>query len=409
MLLPYKTLASVCRPIYVSPLVKQTGRDINLRFHSSEDKMAARANAAARGPRGPYNKVSNRDRNRIIDAFENDAMDYLQIAEALGVKRQTARSIVRIYLQQDRRDAVPRGGPRRHKVDDVMINALERIVNDNPLLTLEQINAELRRQLPDKPFISRSTLARALDGMLFTMKLAEDVPQGRNEARILQQRVDYAQWFLRQAVISHCIFIDECGGNIWTRRSFGRAAIGQPVRRVVNNQRGRNCNVTFAISSEVGLVHHSIRLATTTLQSFQQFLEETCQDAREMFPAGEQIFLIYDSARPHINANIPPDFNNVAIRRTPPYSPFLNPVEMAHSAFKAAVKRTLSQPEWQARVGDLGEAREAGLNMQAWRATLLEEVAQQHVDVLTQEKCARWYNHAQTYLPRCIAHQEIDG
>lgn len=371
--------------------------------------MAARANAGARAQRGPYNRVTNQDRNRIIDAFLNDAMDYLLVADALGVKRQTARSIVRVYLDEDRRDAVPRGGARRRKVDDDMNNELERIVNNNPLLTLEQINGDLRRSLPNKPFISRSTLARALDGMLFTMKLAEDVPHARNEPRVLDQRVDYAQWFLRQAVISHCIYIDECGYNLWTRRSYGRAVRGQPVRRVVNNQRGKNCNVTFAISNEVGLVHHSIRLATTTLLSFQQFLEETCEQARQMFPAGDQIYLIYDNARPHINANIPPDFNNVVVRRTPPYSPFLNPVEMAHSAFKAAVKRTLSQPEWQARVGDLEAAREAGLNMQAWRATLLEEVAQQQVDVLTPEKCAQWYNHAQTYLPRCITRQEIDG
>ena len=84
-------------------------------------------------------------------------------------------------------------------------------------------------------------------------------------------------------------------------------------------------------------------------------------------------------------------------------------MEMAHSAFKAAVKRTLALPEWQQRVGDNNAAAEAGLNLQAWRARLVEEVAQQHIDVITQEKCARWYNHAQTYLPRCIARQEIDG
>ena len=228
---------------------------------------------------------------------------------------------------------------------------LERILDETPLSTLEQINGDLRRRLPEKPHVTRSTLARALDGMLLTMKLAEDVLEGRNDDRVLQQRHDYAQWFLRQGVVGHCIYIDECGYNIWTRRSYGRAPRGQPARRVVNNQRGRNCNVTFAISNEVGLVHQSIRLATTTLQSFQQFIDETCAAALPMLPDGDQIFLIYDNARPHINVAVPPEFNNITVKRTPVYSPspFLNPVEMCNSAFKATVKRTLALPQWHGR------------------------------------------------------------
>lgn len=368
--------------------------------------MAARQNVV---PRGPYNKVSNQDRNRIIEAFENDALDYIQVAVTLNIKRQTARSIVSVYLNQNRRDALPRGGPHHSKVDQDMRDACELILEENPLLTLNQINGDLRRRLPNKPVISISTLARTLDGMLFTIKLAEDVPVDRNADRVLQQRLEYGQWFLRRGVIGHCVYIDECGYNIWTRRSYGRAARGQPVRRVVNNQRGNNCNVTFAVSNEVGLVHHNIRMNTTTRESFEQFLQETCNAAAIMFPQEESVFFIYDNARPHVNAQLPQGFPTYVIKRLPPYSPFLNPVEMAHSSFKAGVKRTLALPAWQARVGDIAAARADGVNMQGWRARLLREAAQQNVDTITQEKCMRWYNHSQTYLPRCIGRQPIDG
>ena len=176
---------------------------------------------------------------------------------------------------------------------------------------------------------------------------------------------------MRAGVVGHCIYIDECGYNIWTRRTYERAPRGEPVRRVVNNQQGRNCNITFAISNEIGLIHHSVRLATTTLESFQQFIQDTCDAAVQILPADKPIHLIYDNARPHINAH----------RRTPPYSPFLNPVEMAHSAFKAAVKHTLSLPQWQARVGDVAAAREAGVNLQAWPARCLQEAAEENIDV----------------------------
>lgn len=353
--------------------------------------------------------VSNPDRNRIIDAFLSDDSDYLVVADTLGVKRQTARSIVVTYLRDNRRDAIQRGGGRPLKTDQEMKDCLQEILDDNPLLTLNDINERLRQQLPDKPRISKSTLARTLDGMLITLKLAEDVPEARNAERVLQQRHDYSQWFLRHGIVGHCIFIDECGYNIWTRRSYGRAARGQPARRVVNNQRGRNCNVTFATSNEIGLVHHTINMDTTTRASFENFLQQTAQACRHMLPVDEPIFFIYDNARPHVRAQLPAGNENIELKRLPPYSPFLNPVEMAHSAFKAGVKRLLGLQEWQARVGDHQAAAADGLTMQGWRARLLVEAAQENVDEITHEKCQRWFHHSQTYLPRCMAREEIDG
>ena len=132
-----------------------------------------------------------------------------------------------MFLRQGRRDALPRRGYRPSKVDDEMRDSLQEILDNNPLLTLDTINTELRRRLPNKAAIWCSTLARALDGMLLTLKLAEDIPEGRNDDQNLQQRVDYAQWFLRQGVLAHCIYIDECGYNLWTRRSYGRAPRSQ--------------------------------------------------------------------------------------------------------------------------------------------------------------------------------------
>jgi transposase len=366
--------------------------------------------AAANNRRGRYNVATNADRSRIIDAFENDG-DYLQVAETLGIKRQTARSIVMTFIRQNRRDALRRGGARPPKVDQDMKDVLEIIINENSLLTLDQINDELRHRRPNKPRVSKSTLSRALDGMLVTMKLAQDVPVGRNEPRVLDLRLEYAQWFLRDGIIGHCIFIDECGYNIWTRRSFGRALRGQPAFRVVDNQRGQRCNVSLATSNEIGLVHHTINMDTVTRDTFETFIRQTADIALQMFPQNEQIYFVYDNARPHVNAQLPPDIGveNILLKKTPPYSPFLNPVEMAHSCLKAGCKRTLGLPEWQRRVGDRQAAAAAGSTMQRWRARLMVEVAQDNIDLITPDKCLRWFNHTQTYLPRCMARQAIEG
>ena len=55
-----------------------------------------------------------------MDAFENNNLDYIELADTLGIKRATARSIVATYLREGRRDKIPRGGARHAKMDEDM-------------------------------------------------------------------------------------------------------------------------------------------------------------------------------------------------------------------------------------------------------------------------------------------------
>ena len=129
-----------------------------------------------------------------------------------------------------------------------------------------------------------------------------------------------------------------------------------------------------------------------------------------MFPADEPVFLVHDNARPHVRAQLPAGINQlIKLKRLPPYSPFLNIPEMAHSSFKAGVKRDFALPIWQLRVGDREAAHNAGVNLQQWRGDLIQEVAQQNVGQITHENCVRWYNNSQTYMPRCLTRQNIEG
>ena len=69
----------------------------------------------------------------------------------------------------------------------------------------------------------------------------------------------------------------------------------------------------------------------------------------------------------------------------------------------------MALPEWQLPVWDRDAAHEAGLNLQQWRGDLIQELAQQNVGHITHERCVRWYNTSQTYMPRCLARQNIEG
>ena len=131
------------------------------------------------------------------------------------------------YIREGRIQERQRGGRNNVRVDDEMKDCIEQIINENCLLTLGQINRELRDQLPVKPEIHDRTVARTLDGMLFRVKLTRLLPAYRNRPDVLHKRVDYANWFMNHAVVRHCVFVGECGYNIWTARSHGRARLGE--------------------------------------------------------------------------------------------------------------------------------------------------------------------------------------
>lgn len=59
------------------------------------------------------------------------------------------------------------------------------IINGNCLLTLGEINQELRRRLPAKPLVYDRTIEKALDGMLLLVKLARSLPANRNRSDVI--------------------------------------------------------------------------------------------------------------------------------------------------------------------------------------------------------------------------------
>ena len=72
-----------------------------------------RAGAADREGRGHgRGRVSNVDRQRLVDAFE-DGDDYHQLAALLGIPYQMARSIIRVWLAEGRVQRLPKHAGRR--------------------------------------------------------------------------------------------------------------------------------------------------------------------------------------------------------------------------------------------------------------------------------------------------------
>ena len=111
------------------------------------------------------------------------------VADTLGVNRSTAmaRGIVVQYIGDGLIRERRRGGRNNVLFDDEMGQSLEDIINENCVVTLSQINGELRRRPPAKPLIHDRAAAQSLEGMLFRVKLVRPVPADRNRRHVLQK------------------------------------------------------------------------------------------------------------------------------------------------------------------------------------------------------------------------------
>ena len=256
------------------------------------------------------------------------------------------------------------------RVDDEIRESLEEIVNENYVLTLSQMNGELRRRLPAKPLIHDRTIDRNLEEMLFRVKLVRAVSADRNRRDTLQRRQEYGDWFLNHAIMRHCVFIDECGYNIWTARNHGRARQGERAYRQVCGQRGRNVTVALAVSPVNGLVFLSAYIGGMNAPRFNAFLAEM----RQNLDPDEEVIFIYDGAPAHRNPAIPAA--NTELAMLPAYSPFLHIVDQAISSLKAAIKGDISMPEIQTRMDDRAEARRLGIPLGEIRTQLLLDALQ---------------------------------
>ena len=117
--------------------------------------------------------------------------------------------------------------------------------------------------------------------MLITLKLSQDVVSQRNSQQVITQRHDYATWLLENGIQGKLVYLDECGFNLWTKRSFRRSPRGSRVPRVVNNQRGSNVMVTLATSPTNGLIYSDIRVGSVNRDTFQRTMTDLCTNIKE--------------------------------------------------------------------------------------------------------------------------------
>ena len=328
--------------------------------------------------RESYRKVSNLDRDRLINCFENNR-DWITLAEELGIKRQTARSIILVYQKSGWRTKLPKGGNRSKSISDEQLQKVTDYIAEKPTINLAEMVSKLRVDFPEWQPCSVQTMSRVLDGQLITLKISRTVTDQWNTQRTKELRQSYAQWMMSEGLQKNLIYCDEFGSNIWTARTQAWSQKGERAVRVVQGQRGQNLTTSIAISPEWGLVHWKFIRGGMTKSKFSDFVSKASELIDSSF------ILIYDNATSHIGA--PHMKEGQDHKLLPPYSPFLNPTERAISCVKAAVKRLITQPDVQLHLSDRNAAQQANISLQEHRLLILQEILSESFMEITQFKC----------------------
>ena len=345
----------------------------------------------------PGNKrIPVEDRQRLIDAYE-DGEDFVALAHYLKINRSSAYSIIRLYQSENRVEAMAHAGGRPQSIDGDTLELITMLIEAYPQWTTKQLREEVCSIFSNKPSFSVSTLNRALEGECYTVKMARDCPAARNSESVKIERKLYSEWMVAEGIAKHRIYIDECGFNLWTRRTYGRALVGERVNRIVGGQRGRNATIIAAISDQVGLLYHEIHFTSVNKEVFSSFIYQM-----EVILEDEPAVLIMDNAPVH--NGISTDCPNLEIKFLPRYSPFLNPIENSFSVLKSTIKRHLQRDENECSTR---AAHEQGTSVARLRESILQRVIETAVPSLTQEIVSREYAHANRYLTRCLQMENI--
>ena len=343
----------------------------------------------------PRTRIALGDRQRIVDSFTNGE-DFVALANHLGIRRTTAYSIVRCFQTTGRIETIQRGG-RSSLIDNETVDFIIMLIEDNPLYTLRSLVSEVREVFPTKPFFSVTTLSRALEVELISLKLVHDIPAERNSDRIKAARKTYAQWMVEQGIQKHLVYIDETGFNLWTKRTFGRGRVGDRVNRQVGGQRGRNVTVIAAISDIGGLFYYEIHFTSVTKEIFSGFIASV-----DAILGDDRPTVILDNAP--IHNGIMEVYPNIDFKYLPAYSPFLNPIENCFSVFKTYLKQYLHS---EALLCTTANAHRLGITVQTLREQTLRRGVELTLPQVTLDVIARNYIHANRYLVRCINEQSI--
>lgn len=227
------------------------------------------------------------------------------------------------------------------KWDPDQIQVALNIINENPVLTLQEI-IDKAVDDADCPDICESTLSEYLKKECITLKECRLDPVARNSDETKESRKKYCKEFLSN-LNKTFVFIDEMGFSCCTQRNRGRSPKGKLCKRIGPLLKAPNTSVCMAVSKDIGIVHYSMKDTAFNGDLFIEFINELIEKCNIL--GLDHVCFIMDNVRMHktyiSDITQACEENNIELRFLPVYSPELNPIEKAFSLIKANIKKLL--------------------------------------------------------------------
>lgn len=338
--------------------------------------------------RGKYKKRNLDARRKILEVHENGG-DWKSVCEVYEVNERTAYD----WIRQNQREPRPKGGCKTSRKSPELINALLKWIENDCQITLKQCRELLLQEFQINVCVN--TVKNWLDCELISVKAVRPAVQNVNSQENKEKRSQYVSSLMNARSKNRTIiWIDETNFNLFCRRKQGRSKIGCRSTVITPNSKGSNLHCIAAMSS-TRLIHFECRRGSFKGEDCKRWFRElinTCADQGINAPT-----IVCDNAPVHSQLEtVIQAGEDVELLRLAPYSYLINPIELAWSSFKSAVKDGLKRE--MPRILNYTR-RDGGPTICEHRMQILEAIALVAKNTLTAEKLMRFANHVERFYP----------
>ena len=266
---------------------------------------------------------------------------YAEIHRELGLTRQQVREIIKDQ-QLMSEGKINKNTLRKKLKAEHTTFIKEYLLNpSNCTKTLKQIRSALVTNFALEPnYVSLPTLRLDLQKLGFSRKRTVKVDPNKNKREVILQRKVTADTLVQSYKRHHnVVYIDEVGFSSTLRSNYGYAQRGKTAK-VVAKIRDKNISVIAAMNSKK-ILGWMIFNGSVTSKDFFGFLSKIVYKLRTNVTGDSPIFL-FDKASIQKSGLIQEVFlHEYAAIFSAPYSPELNPIELAFSKVKQTFRKLM--------------------------------------------------------------------
>jgi transposase len=324
------------------------------------------------------------------------------VADACGINKNTAYGWVNKQAKGVEMENKPRGGRRHGKVTDAMVDDMLEMISADASITLKELAKKVSDKHGIEPPLSTTAIDNHLDGKSFSVKRVHAQSENANTVANKTKRRLYVEAVMAAlGAEKHIVYIDESNVNLFCTRTIGRSKVGQRATITLPGSKGPNVHMLAGLTQQ-GLVNFTRRRGAYHHGDANEWMKELLDELFKQGFSGEGVALVIDNAPCHSRVEQikeQAEYSKVDIIRLAPYSPALNPIEMAWSAIKARIKASIAE--------GLREPQPQGLTKTEHRLRVVEKCIDDARQVVTPAMAQAFCNRVQRHHAACLREEDI--